>query len=113
MPRIVGPRKAKELLLTGDWLSATEAEGIGLVNKVVPPDKLEEAVNEMVDKVTKNKSPLAARRMKNLVNEGMKVDLPSGWRLETQTIINHFRSEDCVEGITAFEEKRMPIFKGS
>ena len=112
LPRIIGPRKAKELLLTGDWLSAREAERIGLVNKVVPADKLEEAVNEMVDKVTKNKSPLAAKRIKDLVNKGMQVDLYSALELEGQTILNHFRSEDVAEGIAAFAERRTPVFKG-
>ena len=112
LPRIVGSRKAKELLLTGDWLSATEAERIGLVNKVVPADKLEEAINEMVDKVIKNKSPLAAKAIKNLVNKGMQVDLYSALELEIQAVLNHFRSEDIAEGIGAFEEKRIPVFKG-
>ena len=112
LPRIVGIRKAKEILLTGDWLSAAEAERIGLVNKVVPADKLEEAVDEMVKKVTKNKSPLAARTMKYLVNKGMQVDLYTGLELEIQAILNHFRSEDVAEGLRAFEQKRAPVFKG-
>ena len=112
LPRIVGPRKAKELLLTGDWLSAAEAEKIGLVNKVVPAGKLDEAVNEMVDKVTKNISPLAAKAIKNLVNKGMQVDLHSALELEIQAVLNYFRSEDIAEGIRAFEEKRTPVFKG-
>ena len=112
LPRIVGARKAKEIMLTGDWLSAAEAERIGLVNKVVPADKLEEAVNEMVDKVSKNKSPLAASAIKNLVNKGMQVDLHSGIELEIQTVLNHFHSEDMAEGVRAFQEKRTPVFKG-
>lgn len=112
LPRIVGSRKAKELLLTGDWLSASEAERIGLVNKVVPADKLDEVVNEMVDKVTKNKSPLAAKGIKNLVNKGMQVDLHSALELEIQAVLNYFRSEDIAEGIRAFKEKRTPVFKG-
>lgn len=112
LPRLVGIRKAKELLFTGDRISAAEAERLGLVNKVVPADKLEEAITEMVEKVTKNKSPLALRRMKYLVNKGMQVDLHSGWEIETQTLLNHFRSEDMAEGLAAFEERRKPVFKG-
>ena len=112
LPRIVGPRKAMEIILTGDWLSATEAERIGLVNKVVPADKLEEAVDEMVDKVIKNKSSLTAKRIKDLINKGMQVDLHTALEMEIQVLLNHFSSEDVAEGISAFEEKRTPVFKG-
>lgn len=112
LPRMIGLKKAKELLLTGDWLSAAEAERIGLVNKVVPADKLEEAVNEMVDKVTKNKSPLAAKHLKSLINDGMQADLYSALELEIQTTLNHFKFYDPQEGIRAFEERRTPVFKG-
>lgn len=112
LPRKVGAMRAKEIILTGEWLSAAEAERIGLVNKVVPAEKLEEAVNEMVVKLTKNKSPLAAKHIKRLVNEGIEVDLNTGLELEIQCNIHYFRSEDVAEGIRAFEEKRAPTFKG-
>jgi len=112
LPRIVGPRKAKEIILTGEWLSAADAERIGLVNKVVPADKLEAAVSEMVNKLIKGKSSLAAKAIKNLINKGMQVDLHSALEMEIQTHLNHSQSEDMAEGIKAFEEKRPPVFKG-
>lgn len=111
LPRLIGIRRAKELLFTGVWISPQEAERIGLVNKVVPADKLGEAVEEMCQKLI-NKSPTATRIMKKLVNEGMQMDLASGLELEAQAIFEHFRSEDFREGIRAFIEKRKPEFKG-
>jgi len=111
--RIVGVRRAKEIMLTGGRLSATEAERIGLINKVVPAGKLEETVNEMVERVTKNKSSLVARRMKSLVYNGTQVALPTALELEVQVTSNHLvDSYDAQEGLKSFEEKRAPVFKG-
>lgn len=111
LPRLIGVRKAKELLLTGDWLSPEEAERLGLVNKVVPADKLEETAQELAAKLAK-KSPLASRTIKLLVNKGMQADLNTGLELEISAVIQHEGSEDVKEGIRAFEEKRTPEFPG-
>jgi len=110
-PRIIGIRKAKELLLTGDWLSANEAERVGLVNHVVPAEKLSDAVDEMVAKLV-DKSPLGSAVIKNLVNRGMNTDLSTGLELEIGAIVPLMVTEDCLEGLRAFEEKRRPIYKG-
>ena len=113
LSRIVGVRRAKEIMLTGGRLSATEAERIGLINKVVPAGKLEEAVNEMVERVTKNKSSLVARRMKSLVYNGTQIALPTALELEIQVTSYHLvDSYDAQEGLKSFEEKRAPVFKG-
>lgn len=111
LPRLVGIRKAKELLLTGDWLSPAEAKEIGLINKVVPADKLEEAAMELAKKLA-DKSPLASKTIKYLVNRGMQTDLSTALELEIGAVLQHFHSEDLAEGIKAFEEKRKPVFKG-
>ncbi len=81
LPRQIGPKKAKELLFTCDTISASEAERIGIVNKVVPPERLEEAAMEMAGKILKN-VPEAVRTIKSLVNKGMKTDLETGLKME-------------------------------
>jgi len=111
LPRLIGIRKAKELLLTGDWISGKEAEAIGLVNKAVPAEKLEEAVNEMAQKLAE-RSPMASKTIKFLVNRGMQTDLYTGLELEKGALATHSATEDMVEGVSAFLEKRKPVFKG-
>ena len=111
LPRLIGIRKAKELLLTGDWVSGKEAEAIGLVNKAVPADKLEEAVNEMATKLAE-RSPMASKTIKFLVNRGMQTDLATGLELEKGALASHSATEDMAEGVAAFLEKRKPVFKG-
>lgn len=110
-PRIMGIRKAKELLLTGDWLSAEEAERVGLVNRVVPADELDKAVDEMTAKLV-DKSPLGSATIKNLVNRGMDTDLNTALNLEIGSIFPLMGTEDFSEGLRAFTEKRKPVYKG-
>lgn len=83
LPRQIGPRKAKELMFTCDRISASEAERIGFINKVVPPGKLEEAAMEMAEKILQN-VPEVIRAFKYLVNEGLKKNLEAGVRLEAK-----------------------------
>ena len=111
LPRIVGIRKAKELIFTGDWLSAGDAEKLGLVNKVVAADKLEETVMELANKLAA-KSPIATARSKALINRGMETDFCAGLELEIQVVTQHLGGYDAAEGIRAFEAKDMPVFKG-
>jgi enoyl-CoA hydratase len=83
LPRLVGVKKAKELLFTCEPISAHEAQRLGIVSKVVPAEKLDEAAQEMAEKILQN-IPEAIRIMKRLINEGMKKDLESGLKLEAQ-----------------------------
>ncbi|MEE9401086.1 MAG: enoyl-CoA hydratase/isomerase family protein [Dehalococcoidia bacterium] len=111
LPRLVGIRKAKELLYTGDRISAAEAERLGLINKAVPADKLEEATNELVAKLL-GKSPMALKTVKRLVNRGMESSLDAGLEMEMLAMIGHGTTEDMAEGIKAFIERRPPAFPG-
>lgn len=112
LPRLIGVRRAKELLLTGRWLSAAEAKEIGLVNWIAPEGKLDDIVKNITDDLVKNKSPMASMMIKSLVNRGMQADLSTGLELEVQGVLRHFATEDVAEGIAAFRQKRPPAFKG-
>ena len=112
LPRQIGIRKAKELLFTGDRIAPAEAERLGLINKAVPADKLEEATNELVQKLLK-KSPMAAKAVKKLVNRGMEGSLDTGLEMEMIAMTAHGFTDDFKEGITAFIEKRDANFPGT
>ena len=111
LPRLIGVRKAMELLLTGDAITAKEAEALGLINKAVPADKLEEATMEMARKLAE-RSPMASKAIKALVKRGMQVDLYTGIMLEKGASALHGSTEDRQEGFNAFMEKRKPNFPG-
>lgn len=112
LPRLVGIGKAKELIFTGEIITAAEAEKIGLVNKVVPLEALMPTVKEICQKMLA-KGPLALKLAKEVINLGTSTDLKTGLTLErfAQTVI--FGTEERIEGLTAFLEKRPPVYKES
>jgi enoyl-CoA hydratase len=110
LPRLVGNIKAKELLLTGDAIDAAEAYRIGLVNKVVEPEKLMEEAEKLAQKIM-TKSGVQTNAIKELINKGTNVDLPSACALEIASFSASFATEDQKEGMSAFLEKRKPVFK--
>ena len=111
LPRTVGPTMANYLFFTGEFLPASRLVACGLVNEVVPADALETRVAEIVE-VIATKSPLGLARLKQLVRDGLAQEVPTGVRLELLTSEAHAHSEDFVEGLTAFNEGRSPIFLG-
>lgn len=112
LPRAIGVLRAKQLFFTGDWMTGSEAERIGLVNRAVPAAELMTAVNDLAAKII-TKSPAGLRGIKYLVNQGMQVSLRAGLELELNYVHHYATSaEDATEGLIAFAEKRKPNFKG-
>ena len=111
LPRLVGKGRAMELILTGRMVDASEAYQMGLVNKVVAPEKLLDEAIEMA-KVILSKGPLAVKFAMEAVNRGLEVNLEEGLKIEADLFGICCATEDKVEGTKAFLEKRKPNFKG-
>ncbi len=109
LPSLVGPAKAKELIMTGAMVKAPEALQMGLVNEVVEPDKLEEAVGALAQTLVGGPS-IALGMAKKLVNDS--ASLTEGLSSEAEAFSELFATEDMREGVTAFLEKRKADFKG-
>ena len=111
LPYIVGLSKALELMYSGEIIDAREAERIGLVSKVVPPEELMSAAKELAAKVTRG-APLALKGIKELTYCSMEWPV-SIHRKETRERFQSLSlTEDCKEGIRSFVEKRPPVWKG-
>jgi len=111
LPRIVGRAKAKELIFTGRRINAKEALDIGLVNKVCSFDKLLEECENMASEICET-GPIAIEQAKYAINKGMEVDINTGLAIESNAYWITIPTEDRLEGLRAFKEKRKPIYKG-
>ncbi len=111
LPRLVGRWKAKELILTAQQLSAAEAKEIGLVNEVYPADRLLEAAKKMAHRIA-GQGPVAVKLAKHVVNRGAEIDLDTALNYEVESVSLCFASDDRVEGLQAFIDRRKPDFKG-
>jgi enoyl-CoA hydratase len=111
LPRLIGMTKAKELIMVGEFIGAEEAKQLGLVNTVVPAEKLLEEAKKLAAKLIQ-RPPFSLRLAKMVMNMGADMDLPSALALEREAFSMLFATEDQKEGIRAFNEKRKPDFKG-
>jgi enoyl-CoA hydratase/carnithine racemase len=112
LPRLVGPARACELILTGDAINAAEADRIGLVNRVVPHDELMKAAKELAQRIAKN-PPLAVAMAKADLYKAMEEkDLIKQMKREEKSQEVLLNTEDFHESAAAFMEKREPVFKG-
>jgi len=108
---LIGPAKAKEMIMTCDQIDAQEALRIGLANRVIPPEQLMDAVHEFIDKIA-SKGPLATRMTKKLVNAATAANFGDVYICEPELVERLALSPEPMEGISAFIEKRKPNFSG-
>jgi enoyl-CoA hydratase len=111
LTRLVGRNKAKELLMTGDFITAVEAERLGIVNRVVPGVQVLQVAQELADHILE-RAPLAVQMAKQLVNDGLDASLSTAITQEMGMTATLYASDDAREGIAAFMEKRSPQFLG-
>ncbi len=120
LPRLIGKSKAKELILTGQPITAKEAQAFGLVHRVVPAgtagngsyheELLKQA--EIWAKEIANNAPLALKQAKYAIDNGFDRDLQAGLAIETKAYLQLLNTKDRLEGLQAFAEKRAPQYKG-
>jgi enoyl-CoA hydratase len=110
LTRLIGAAKSKEVIFTGDMIDAATALSLGLVNKVVPPEKLKEEVEALAAKLAAKSGPVLAMA-KMAINTGLDTDIASGLNVETRCNALCFATYDRKEGMDAFLEKRKAVFK--
>ena len=111
LARLIGKQRAKELVMTGDMISAQEAWNLGMLNKVVPSDTLMAEVRKLAEKLVA-KGAVALKAAKEAIEEGCDIGLERGLGIEGKLFGLCFATEDKTEGVNAFLEKRPSHFKG-
>jgi enoyl-CoA hydratase len=111
LTRLIGEGKAMEMILTGQIIDARTALAVGLVNHVVPADQLEAKTMELANSIAE-KGPIAVSLAKEAVKIASRSTLDEGLRREVDLFALCFATEDKDEGVSAFLEKRKPVFKG-
>ena len=111
LPRAVGERRAKEIIMTARPFSAQQALAWGVVNEICEPAELMPRVLETARTIAGN-APLSIRQVKKSVRYGMQMELKTAYRFEVEAYNHLVETEDRYEGVAAFNEKRKPVFKG-
>ena len=111
LPRLIGKGKAKELIFTGRRVKADEALSIGLVNQVCAPADLLSESRKMAEMICEG-GPIAIEQAKHAINYGLETDLHTGLAIESTAYWTCIPTEDRLEGLAAFKEKRKPVYKG-
>lgn len=111
LPRLIGRGKAKELIFTGRRVDAQEALQIGLANKICEPAKLLAECIKMAAMICET-GPIAVEQAKYAINYGLETDIHTGLAIESNAYWITIPTEDRLEGLAAFREKRKPVFKG-
>ena len=111
LARIMGERRAKELILSGRSFDAHQALNWGLLNRVYPLDDLLPAAIDAAQRIARN-APIAVRQAKQSIHRGLQMSLRDGLAFEIEAYNRTVPTEDRYEGVRAFNEKRKPVFKG-
>ena len=111
LPRLVGRGKAKELIFTGQRIGAQEALNIGLVNQICEPNDLLDECKKMAAMICET-GPIAIEQAKYAINYGIDADIHTGLAMESNAYWVTIPTEDRLEGLAAFKEKRKPVYKG-
>jgi len=111
LSRVAGPAVAREWILTGDMFGAEEAHRVGVVNRIFPPEELEEGTMKLVDSIL-SRGPIAVRFAIEAISRGSNMPQREGEILESDLFGLAASTEDMREGMTAFIEKRKPRFQG-
>jgi enoyl-CoA hydratase/carnithine racemase len=111
LPRLVGRGKAKELIFTGQRIGAEEARRIGLVNQICEQKDLLDECRKMAAMICEA-GPVAIEQAKYAINHGLETDLHTGLAIESNAYWVCIPTEDRLEGLAAFKEKRKPVYKG-
>ena len=111
LPRVLGTPLAKELIFTGRRMPAQEAKEVGMVNHVVPAGQARAKALEIAETISRN-GPIAVRQAKKSITYGVETDLETGMMFAIEAYNNTVTTEDRLEGVRAFNERRPPRFQG-